>query len=180
MLNKKGQAFSVFELMIAAIVAVAILFILLSILDVIPPDISNNAKQVITSSLISAKTSGGNLDSLEFRLDPKGEINSEFFQADTGLDPKAVFFASKSGSGSVANMFTGATNSTNYAVFSTSNAEIKKLIARVMCSATSDSLKSSLEAYGYEDITGISATTALEVCETENFIPCCAIVLRRG
>ena len=89
MFNQRGQAFSVFELMIAAIVAVAILFVLLPILGgIITP--TGDAKTNIGNTLASVRT-GATADTPIFKLEKGTLIKSEHFTA-KGLDKCSINF----------------------------------------------------------------------------------------
>jgi len=67
-------------MILSAIVAVAILFLLLQIIGGINTSTNSSPKDAINNALLSAKTSGGSVDTVEFTIDPQGEINSEDFQ----------------------------------------------------------------------------------------------------
>ncbi len=186
MLNQKGQAFSVFELMIAAIVAVAILFLLLQIIGGINTSTNSSPKDAITNALLSAKTSGGSVDTVAFTIDPQGEISSEDFQEKTGLDPLAVFFVLADTGGLNDSLFKTADagdGGTSYTLFYSSNSKIS-VKAKVICRQSGRSLKDSLDnlvvksgaANGSDS--GI-VSTATDRCDKQSFIPCCAVVLRR-
>jgi hypothetical protein len=58
MVNQKGQAFSVFELMIAGVVAFAILMVLMQVIGGILTDQDTNALDALSNSVKSANPSG--------------------------------------------------------------------------------------------------------------------------
>ncbi len=89
MLNNKGQAFSVFELMIAAIVAIAILFVLLPIVTNITTP-TGDAVTIIGNAL-SSVSAGASTETSVFEVKPNEFVESNIF-ADKGIDPCSVYF----------------------------------------------------------------------------------------
>jgi hypothetical protein len=88
MLDKRGQAFSVFELLIAAIVAIAILGVLLPLITGGWGGFSNNAASEIGNSL-STVEGGGSVTSQAFVI-KKGEYITSKDWADKGFDQKSI------------------------------------------------------------------------------------------
>ncbi|MDD3084175.1 MAG: hypothetical protein PHP82_04070 [Candidatus ainarchaeum sp.] len=89
MFDQKGQAFSVFELMIAAIVAIAILFVLLPIITNITTP-TGDAKASI-GNVISAIGVGGTQRTTTFQIGANETIRTSYF-SDKGVDEEAVCF----------------------------------------------------------------------------------------
>lgn len=93
-LTKKGQASSTFQLLIAAVVALAILGVLLNILGVLPglnKDPTKTTKTLLTDQI--------NNPGAESCTDPvtftrsKSTLSAEGITVNTGIDMKQVFFA---------------------------------------------------------------------------------------
>ena len=91
MLNQRGQAFSVFELLIAGVVAFAILIILLQIMGGLNFNPSGNAKDTITNAIKNAGMSG-NATSANFQLAPNDQIVATNLADKTGYDPQSIMF----------------------------------------------------------------------------------------
>jgi hypothetical protein len=177
MVNQKGQAFSVFELMIAAIVAIAILFVLLPL--VVPPDIGGNANDEIGRSLATVEA-GGFTRTQEFTLTP-GEIVTSADFDDKGFDASQIIFdggeletatipkveSSIDDSGDIEFSF----------VKSVSNTP-SKAKAMVYCSATGQLLESTISAAGVETSGGEGSFDA-SLCTASDAQPCCAVILVR-
>lgn len=87
--NERGQAFSVFELMIAAIVAIAILFVLLPIVTNITAP-TGDAVTTIGNAL-SSVPAGSSTETSIFEVKPNQFVESEIFLAQ-GIDPCSVYF----------------------------------------------------------------------------------------
>ncbi|NMA44838.1 MAG: hypothetical protein GX950_03455 [Candidatus Diapherotrites archaeon] len=89
MINSKGQAFSVFELLIAAIVAVTILFVLLPIIGgIIMP--SGKALDEISKTITS--NSNGLQTTQAFTFEPRETIRASMLASKGGIDECAIFF----------------------------------------------------------------------------------------
>ncbi len=91
LINQKGQAFSVFELLIAAIVAVAILFVLLPIVTSI---VLPTGDAVTTISNAVSSTTNTSTETQTFEIKAKQTILASAF-SNKGVDACAVFFTSK-------------------------------------------------------------------------------------
>ncbi|MFA5763594.1 MAG: hypothetical protein WC915_02175 [archaeon] len=88
MINQRGQAFSVFELMIAAIVAIAILFVLLPIVNNITTptgDAISTIGNTLSSNTYTKK------DTSAFTMDPGATIFSSAFSS-KGIDECSFYF----------------------------------------------------------------------------------------
>ncbi len=141
MVNQRGQAFSVFELMIAAIVAIAILFVLLPIINNITTP-TGDATTTIGNSLSSI--SYGKKDTGVFQIEAGYTIRSSHFAA-KGVDPCSfIFGTAKFGSqitntgyeeGSDGICTTSITNETSSPL---------KAKATIVCEANVDDLEESI------------------------------------
>ena len=183
MFNQRGQAFSVFELMIAAIVAVAILFVLLPILS----NINNQggvqaAKDAISNGLASVK-GGGPITTQSFDLGKDDLLTSKMF-ADKGFDQHSIVF-------DVDNSLAG--SSTQYVVETTEVYSFVRytgstgvtVVARIICEQTGDSLDETLGDTGLDttlyDGTGGEALCGNSTDDTsEVYQPCCIVILKRA
>ncbi len=175
MLNQRGQAFSVFELMIAAIVAIAILFVLLPIVNQ-PPNFGGNAKDEIGNSLASVD-GGGNTTTREFSMERNDIVTGMDF-SEKGFDQHSIVFAIESslidqgkfdpveGDGYAGVKYVGSTNF---------NAK-----ARVYCQQTGTDLQSIIDTAGIDD--GIDMIVDPEdLCGGDGeYQPCCLVIVQRG
>ncbi len=91
MFNQKGQAFSVFELMIAAIVAIAILFVLLPIIGGITTPAGSAVDEI--GNVLSSIQVGGTRVTQAFVIEPNEAVSSDYFSMQ-GIDKCAVYFES--------------------------------------------------------------------------------------
>lgn len=181
MLNNRGQAFSVFELMIAAIVAVAILFVLLPILGGITTGGVGGPRDAIGNTLASV-SSGGSFTSQEFTLTKDTPITSSQFTKE-GFDSRSIIMAVDSRlDEQMPNAFklesdTGVENPGSYtAVVYTGNQSLS-LKARVICESTGTTLQTTLNLI--EGSVVVDADPE-EHCGSEGeFSPCCLVILQR-
>jgi hypothetical protein len=178
MVNQKGQAFSVFELMIAAIVAIAILFVLLPL--VAPPEIGGNATTEIGTTLTD-KEGGGFARTQEFTLTPNELISSSNFD-EQGFDAtQIVFHGGEFEGGKVTSGLQGDIIS----YIQSDSKTPTKAKAMVYCSATGASLLNEVglivEGDGDDISTALGKVKAdiTTLCVGNNAQPCCAVVLVR-
>lgn len=97
-LNKKGQASSTFQLLIAAIVALAILGVLMSVLNVIPG--MNTKPGDATKTLLKTQTTtpGEEQCTTKVTFDTSNSrLSAEAITTDTGLDATQVYFDNPEG-----------------------------------------------------------------------------------
>ncbi len=97
-LDKKGQAASTFELLIAAIVALAILGVLLSVLNVIPW--LNTKPTDATKTLLKTQTNMPGQEECTEKVTfdtSNSKLGTEAVVLDTGLDKDQVLFANPEG-----------------------------------------------------------------------------------
>jgi hypothetical protein len=171
LMNNKGQAFSVFELMIAGVVAFAILIILLMVIGGVGIGNYSDAKKVLGDAVKTAAPSGP-ATSQNFALRKDEPITTSDLAVTTELDAKSMFFnygqfdESKDslaiGSDGDSVVYTGATQ--------------KRLAAKILCAQTAedlvkkfDLLSSSSAQYKLDDPTS----------KCEQMQPCCGIILIR-
>lgn len=176
MFNQKGQAFSVFELMIAAIVAVAILFVLLPILIDPPVDDVNTVKNAISNSLSSVKN-GGSVTSQEFTLSKDILLDSKMF-SDKGFDQHSILFDVDKSISQTFNFGIKGTGDGAYSSFMYNGSVGLKANARIICQQTGTSLEETLEGQG---ISLNSGETPTQLCGLEGeYIPCCVVIINRA
>jgi len=193
-MGSKGQAFSVFELMIAAIVAVAILFVLLPIISG-GFSFNTTPKDAISNALSSIET-GGNAMTQEFTLDSGDILKSDQF-ANDGFDAHSIVFAIAGDNKYPAGKGDAAIDdSEDFSYFKyTGNVPIAAK-AMVYCAQTGESLVGTLglidaaysEAYNGVDI-GSDLDEAEEIldddeailtlCGADDYQPCCAVIIMR-
>ena len=136
-LNKKGQASSTFQLLIAAIVALAILGVLISVIGGVNP-LSGDAKTATSQKLKAQMNNPGAVDCTEPVTFKKGiSLATEGITKDSGLDPQQVFFT---------NAIDSVTNfpepSGTKSVLRYSGTSSKKVVLCIICS---DNGKTGLE-----------------------------------
>jgi len=183
MLNNRGQAFSVFELMIAAIVAVAILFVLLPILGGITTGGVGGPRDAIGNTLASV-SSGGSFTSQEFTITKNTPITSSQFTKE-GFDSRSIIMAvdneldAQTGLSSFVFSSAVAVNDplSYTAVTYTGNQSIS-LKAKVICEATGNSADVTFDLIS-ETINIGDVTNPSEHCGTTEFSPCCLVILER-
>jgi hypothetical protein len=181
MLNNRGQAFSVFELMIAAIVAVAILFVLLPLLPN-PDPVLGGPRDAIGNTLASV-SSGGSFTSQEFTITKNTPITSSQFTKE-GFDSRSIIMAvdneldAQTGLSSFVFSSAVAVNDplSYTAVTYTGNQSIS-LKAKVICEATGTLLKGTLDSIDGTFYSSVDDPT--EHCGETEFSPCCIIILER-
>ena len=179
MFNQRGQAFSVFELMIAAIVAIAILFVLLPILSGIGGGGGvNAAKSAISNSLANVEQ-GGSITSQSFTLTNGLLITSKMF---SGYDQHSILFQVDPKLGLTNFDFgpkgSGADDPAAYSTFYYKAATAITAEAYVICETTGPSLESTLTDSGLDSQLQNKPT---ELCGTTgDFQPCCVVLIKRS
>ena len=171
MINNRGQAFSVFELLIAAIVAVAILFVLLPFL----PDgdgIKPNAKDAIGNNLSTYKN-GGSGQSDIFSLN-KGGIISSFDFVEKGFDSSSIILTIDDKLSPT--LFDVSVGEKSTQITYKGSTEFNAR-ATITCAVNGLTLLSILETAG----TKYYPTDAVpSICQNEEYTPCCLVILKRG
>ena len=188
-MNQKGQAFSVFELMIAAIVAVAILFVLLPIISG-GFSFNTTPKDAISNSL-SAVKDGGQTTSQDFDLQPNQTLKSSQF-TDDGFDARSIIFAVENQLYKANKMVVdnGGDLEFSYITYTGSTPQPAKAV--VICEQTGKSLEETISIStekiktainGDDEAIGDSASddtdTALALCGGEEYQPCCVVIIQR-
>ncbi len=138
MFNQKGQAFSVFELMIAAIVAIAILFILLQIL----PDFFGPGNSPVDSiGNVLSTTPMGTVITQDFTIGPNEIVRSEYLEVGTGIDKCSIYFESGAfGSNQIiTDVDTGRSDNCNFYFENFTNRSIQAK-ATVICESSAETL----------------------------------------
>ena len=168
-MNSRGQAFSVFQLLIAAIVAVAILAVLFSIL---PKDvIINAAPKNAIGNAISTVGIGGQTDTAEFDMAPGMIVTSnDFFEK--GFDSQQIIFGV--GDFEDRGVSVEIRDEVSYIKYDGA-VTIQGAKASVFCQATGSSLKETLDVVGTDDM-GLEEGLCLE---DDTIQPCCVVVFRR-
>jgi len=179
MLNQRGQAFSVFELLIAAIVAVAILFVLLPIVTNIVLPTGDAVKEIGNTISSNSNTA---LLTKPFVIGPGQPIRTEVF-ANKGVDPCAVYFDTSSfGDGDSGQIYAVVDSEPDGAMQCTSkiinrtNSEVRAQ-ALVVCASTPSSLESTLQ-----DVRNPDAYNEDLWDDPENvdYTKVCAVIVKRA
>jgi hypothetical protein len=177
--NQRGQAFSVFELMIAGVVAFAILIVLLMVIGGVNPlGTSQDAKTTISNGIKSISPSGDTTTGV-FELNSKSALTSDDLTEKTGLDARSIVFAvGQFGVGSNPNTQVVAADSGSGVQYTGSGTLRAK--ARVICKQTGAKLQAFLDdfvpttAYARE----VNPTDS-GACGEEEYMPCCIVLLER-
>lgn len=180
MLNQRGQAFSVFELLIAAIVAVAILFVLLPIVTTIVLP-TGDAVQEIGNALSS--NSNTVLDTANFSFGPRQSVRTDAF-SNKGVDPCAVYFdTSAFGSNDDGQVIREISSEADddamqctSKVINTTNSQVRAK-ATVVCASTPSALESTLEDARYGDV---YTTDLWDDPENVDYTKVCAVIIKRA
>ena len=178
MFNQRGQAFSVFELMIAAIVAIAILFVLLPIITNISGGGAALApKDAISNALASIKN-GGSTTTQVFELSPDLIITSQDF-SEKGFDPHSILFDRGEFSDTQITANISATG--EYYLFTYDGSTKQRAKANVYCQLTGTALLNvltdlTIEADAISDIEALCQPNG----EEGEYQPCCLVVLKRA
>jgi Na+-transporting methylmalonyl-CoA/oxaloacetate decarboxylase gamma subunit len=184
--EKRAQAFSVFELMIAGVVAFAILIILLMVVGGVGTTAYSDAKTVIANAVKTASPSG-EATTQDFVLKKTEGVDVSDLAVKTDLDEKSMFFAygifGANDGLQIGNDSADSADSLTIAgtYLKYTGATQKKLAAKVICKQTSASLSTALSRLnqGTETYNFPSASdTDNGLCEGAQ--PCCAIVLIRS
>lgn len=175
MLNQRGQAFSVFELMIAAIVAVAILFVLLPIVNQ-GFDFGSNAKDSIGNSLAAVDT-GGNTTSQPFTLSNGDRVTSKDF-ASNSIDPHSVVFGIHSSLSNMGDNFeVGLGDDYSFLIYDGSTNF--KAEAKVYCQPTGEDLEDLMSDTSLDDEIS-DYESPIDLCGEDEYQPCCIVLIDRG
>jgi len=178
-MNQKGQAFSVFELMIAAIVAVAILFVLLPIISG-GFSFNTTPKDAISNSL-SAVKDGGQTTSQDFSLQPNQTLKSSQF-TDNGFDAHSIIFAVEASfydSDTMEVLNSGDFDSDGFSYLTYSGSTPKPVKAIVICEQTGESLNETIGISSDKIQDAENVLTGEVLCGVDDYQPCCAVIIQR-
>ena len=181
MMDNRGQAFSVFQLLIAAIVAVAILGVLFMILgNIVTP--TGDPVTEISQALQTAKT-GGQSESRAFSMSAGNSVRGTDFER-YAIEGDMVLFYVNTDQLNLddASGFEVASRDAGdevYNVLTYHGANPRNLQATVLCMTTGTRLQAELDAI--EDSMAISADGGDDVClEDDSISPCCAVIIKRA
>jgi hypothetical protein len=186
--SNKGQAFSAFEIVIAAIVAIAILFVLLPLISgIITP--TRDASASIKDGIQQAKTGSSNETQL-FTLKKGDIVSANNLAESTGIDPCSIqFFAGTfTEPTQVKADFAAPTDPTSDAScnskfeYRSSNPSNAK--ASIYCSSTRTGLLDLISegSIGASLITAknTSAAVSTEFCNSTTATICCVVILKKA
>ena len=178
-MNQKGQAFSVFELMIAGVVAFAILIVLLTVINGFIFNPQGNAKDSISQTLKGMGISGADTTQ-SFQMNAGDVLFATNFQSATGYDYQSIYFcvsdklATATSSKLVVNQPTDGTTASSIKWTGVTKQNFK---AKVVCEATSDLINASVDEFTTNACTpGGDASSSY--CGTSQ--PCCAVIFEKG
>jgi hypothetical protein len=176
MFNQRGQAFSVFQLLIAAIVAVAILGVLFSVMGGINVGVTGDPKTAIGNALAGVKN-GGQTMSQEFTLKNGDFITSNDFE-EKGFEASMIMFG------------LGTFDGTNGFEADVEGDEIDGFSYIKYTGATPRTVKTSVICQSTDTrLSGVITTMDLDsqiskgMCYgsgDDSIQPCCAVILRRS
>lgn len=94
-LTKKGQASSTFQLLIAAVVALAILGVLITVISKVNPNVTNitTSTNQLLQQQVSNPGARGCTEKVTFKQN--STLSAEGITRNTGLDTKQIFFTNK-------------------------------------------------------------------------------------
>lgn len=171
MVNERGQAFSVFELMIAGVVAFAILIILLSVISGVIFNPTGNPKDAISTTLKTIGRSGSGLTDT-FQIKSNTTLLASNFNDKTALDAQSIMFFSGQFKSNSLLTVDKTSNGVSYVTWK--GAQPLNARAQVICGATaqeaSDAI-SILDSSKYD----YSSSDLMSYCGDAQ--PCCAVVL---
>ena len=177
-MNNRGQAFSVFELMIAGVVAFAILIVLLMVIGGVNPfGTTQDAKTVIANG-ISGLSPSGDASTGIFEIKSRTGITNEDLTGKTGLDAKSILFATgQFGAGSNPNTSVKPVGEFGAGIQYTGSSSLKAQ-ARIICKSTGAKLVAYMDTLEGMDKYLIDFPPT-EQCGEEEFMPCCIVILER-
>jgi hypothetical protein len=167
-MNNRGQAFSVFELMIAGVVAFAILIVLFMVINGVSLTSTQDPKTVISNG-ISAISPSGTTTTQNFVIRKMERVDIVDFVTRTGLDSENMFFVKGKLCG---NDFLDVGNGA-YVEY-TGSTDLKAR-AKVVCKQTAELLNTSLDTY--RDAEYDISVDPMSYCNDAQ--PCCAIILEK-
>jgi hypothetical protein len=178
MLNSKGQAFSVFELMIAAVVAIAILAVLMSIIGNGGINVNSNPTESIATAIGSAAPTG-EANAQQFSLEGNDLISGTDLANEADLDPRSIVLFE----GELEERFECDTEDStatgepySYCKYTRTTASSAK--AKIYCSVTGNDLIDKLNLALDSDMEWDDKIIE-DVCEEDTYQPCCAAIMIR-
>jgi hypothetical protein len=180
-LDQRGQAYSTFKLLIAAIVAMAMLAILIPIIMQAMGWLTNSPLNE-TKSLISdlVGSPGALKHTPEVVFKPEDVLASSALVERLSISKDQICMSTGQFEEDAENGFEcigceDASDNQRLIYHGKSNRAAK---IAIVCNVNVDELDSDIEAYGLDYSEGTSITDACEVCEDKG--KCCAIVLKRS
>jgi hypothetical protein len=175
MLNQRGQAFSVFELMIAGVVAFAILIVLLMVINGVNPNTAQDVKTVIVNGIKGVSPSGDQTTGV-FELKNNG-IDSSDLVDKTGLSKESMFFAKGQYGNNTSVVLADDMGGFRYTGTNSFRAQ-----ARIICKQTGQNLDEYLSNYlandaKYQNDSSLGGGVGEQYCQSSE--PCCIIILER-
>ena len=165
MINQKGQAFSVFELMIAGVVAFAILMVLMQVIGGVLTGTDVAALSAISAAVSSASPSG-QAAAGSFILEKGLDVAVEDLASETDLDKESFIFTAGEFDPNVDGVETDGT----YLRYSGSQPK-KKIAATIICKQTNDDLITALSRVSDKQ----DVSLAESGCVNDGIV-CCVII----
>jgi FlaG/FlaF family flagellin (archaellin) len=173
MFNEKGQAFSVFELMIAAIVAIAILFVLLPIINTGFSPTSDSSTSI--GNALASVENGGSTSSQNFSLEKNDTITSKDW-VDKGFSEQQIVIGYNDNvpqSNSFETMGGDEWSGIEY----TGNTPVT-VSAKVVCRTTGADLEATTDSL-MDDVEDTDGTPE-DLCGSDGeYSPCCYVIIQR-
>jgi len=181
MINQKGQAFSVFELMIAGVVAFAILMVLMQVIGGVLTGTDVAALSAISAAVSSASPSG-QANAGSFILEKGLAIGVEDLASETDLDRESFIFTLGEfgvvdGSTPDSSISIGSDPDVGTYLEYKGSQPKKKISAIVICKQTNEDLMDALgriEAGGKQDVSNVT-TSSTPGCPNDGVV-CCVII----
>ena len=168
MINQKGQAFSVFELMIAGVVAFAILMVLMQVIGGVLTGTDVAALSALSAAVSSANPSG-QANAGSFILEREVGIGVEDLASETDLDRDSFIFTM--GEFTDVDSIDVGTDGT-YLRYNGSQPK-KKISAIVICKQTTEDISAALDRM--DPKYNVSSSSLGSRC-ANNGIVCCVII----
>ncbi|MDD3159831.1 MAG: hypothetical protein PHQ98_02595 [Candidatus ainarchaeum sp.] len=173
-MNNRGQAFSVFELMIAAIVAVAIIGILFMVLGQVGTGGSKFAQDEIGSVLSQVNTPGVKSTN-NFVIDKDNGINGLNLANKASKDSDSIILVvSSTQLASKITCTVEGTTGSSYMVCKSSSSSAINASAQVMCNTDLTALDADIKLTSYDSVE-VTDTTYSDMCIDKE---CCAVIIK--
>lgn len=180
-MDQRGQAYSTFKLLIAAIVAMAMLAILIPIIMQAMGWLTNspiNETKSLISDLIGSP--GALRHTPEVAFKPNEVLAASALVVKLGISDEQICMSTGEFEEDATTGFEcmGCEDGTeNQRLFYHGKSNMTAKIA-IVCNVNLDEIKSDIEAYKLDDLGGNNISDACQVCEGKG--KCCAIVLKRS